>query len=597
VIRWGASQYLILLAVVPLLTLALAAGAWLKRRRLRRLADAALVPRLTDSLSPRLAALRSGCLLLGVTLLVIAVARPQWGEKLQVYKGRGIDIVVALDASKSMRATDIKPDRLTRAKSQIAALLDNLSTNRVGIVAFAGEAQVMCPLTPDVDAAKLFLDIIDPESMPKPGTNIQHAVEAAASLFDPKSEGSRVVLLVTDGDNLDGDPAATTRLAVEQGIRIFAVGVGTPEGSTIPESQGGSTTYKKDDKDQIVVSRLAERLLLVMAKATDGRYFRSETVNLEQVVAALDRLQKGAIGGGEYVEYEERYQAFLLPAFLLLFLGHLMSDRRGAWFRLPAFVRPRNPARTAAPPGAGAPSASTQSPAGAPAPAPSPAPPAALLPVLIAVLSLAGLSLAAGARAADVGSLMRRGLSLEKQGKYDEAIKAFQEAQVLEPDNIGIHYDLGRAQYEKKQFAESVDQFQLGLLSKNASLRARSLYNTGNGQFRQNRLQEAITFYSQSLLVRPDDLNAKQNLEYCWKMLEQAKQQPDSSGKQPPQNQPPPPKPEEQKAQPQQAAEEKGPISKDQAKRMLEALQRSEKENLRNQPKKPPARAAGGKDW
>ena len=592
-IRWGASQYLILLAVVPLLALAMAAGAWLKRRRLRRLADAALVPRLTDSLSPRLAALRSVCLLLGVTLLAIAVARPQWGEKLQVYKGRGIDIVVALDASKSMRATDVKPDRLTRAKAQIAALLDNLSTNRVGIVAFAGEAQVMCPLTPDVDAAKLFLDIIDPDNMPRPGTNIQHAVEAAASLFDPKSEGSRVVLLVTDGDNLDGDPAATTRLAVEQGIRIFAVGVGTPEGSTIPEVQGAGTTYKKDDKDQIVVSRLAERLLLVMAKATDGRYFRSETVNLEQVVAALDRLQKHAIGGGEYVEYEERYQAFLLPAFVLLFIGLLMSDRSGAWFRLPAFARRQGAAR----PEAGAPGAPAAAPAPASAPASAPAPRTALLPVLIVVFSFAGLSLAAGARAADVGALMRRGLSLEKQGKYDEAIKTFQEAQVLEPDNIGIHYDLGRAMYEKKQFAESVDQFQLGLLSKNPSLRARSLYNTGNAQFRQNRLQEAITFYSQSLLVRPDDLNAKQNLEYCWKMLEQAKQQPDSSGKQPPQNRQQPPKPEEQKAQPQQAAEEKGPISKDQAKRMLEALQRSEKENLRNQPKKPPERAPGGKDW
>src|SRR5262249_10238264 len=165
----------------------------------------------------------------------------------------------------------------------------------------------------------------------------------------------------------------------------------------------------------------------------------------------------------------------------------------------------------------------------------------ALLLLLIARLAL----LAVPARAVDVGSLMRQGLSLEKQGKYDEAIKTFQQAQVLEPDNIGIHYDLGRALYEKKQFAESVDQFQLGLLSRNPALRARSLYNTGNGQFRQNRLQEAITFYSQSLLVRPDDLNAKQNLEYCWKMLEHAKQQPDSSGKQPPQNQKQPPKPEE----------------------------------------------------
>ena len=269
-IRWGAPQFLPLLVLVPIAALAMLVGAWLRRRRLRALADPVLVPRLTDSRSARLVAVRSTCLVIGMLFLILALARPQWGEKLQVYKGRGIDIVIALDASKSMLATDISPNRLSRAKTQLSTLLDNLSTNRVGVVAFAGDAQVMCPLTPDVDAAKLFLDIIDPDNMPKPGTNIQRAVETAASLFDP-GEGSKALILVTDGDNLDGDPVATTKLALEQRIRIFAVGVGTPEGSTIPETKGGSTTYKKDADDKIIVSRLAERLLLVMAKATDGR--------------------------------------------------------------------------------------------------------------------------------------------------------------------------------------------------------------------------------------------------------------------------------------------------------------------------------------
>src|ERR1043166_6877906 len=339
-IRWGAPHLLILLVAVPIALLVLLAGAWLKRRSLARLADPGLVPRLTDSRSPRLAAIKAALLLAGLALLVVALARPQWGEKLQVYKGRGIDIVIVLDASKSMLATDVAPNRLTRAKTEIAALLDNLSTIRVGIVAFAGDARVMCPLTTDVEAAKLFLDIIDPDNMPKPGTNIQSAVEAAASLFDPGAETSKALVLVTDGESLDGDPAATIRaaetpsalgrvtageslrgdpaatirLAVGERIRIFAVGVGTLQGSTIPETQGTGTRYKKDKDDKIVVSRLAERLLLVMAKATDGRYFRSESINLNDLVAALDQLEKREIGGGEYVEYEERYQAFLLAA-------------------------------------------------------------------------------------------------------------------------------------------------------------------------------------------------------------------------------------------------------------------------------------------
>ncbi|HEY6194427.1 MAG TPA: VWA domain-containing protein, partial [Candidatus Eisenbacteria bacterium] len=354
-IRWGAPHLLILLVAVPIALLVLLAGAWLKRRSLARLADPGLVPRLTDSRSPRLAAIKAALLLAGLALLVVALARPQWGEKLQVFKGRGIDIVIVLDASKSMLATDVTPNRLTRAKTEIAALLDNLSTNRVGIVAFAGDARVMCPLTTDVEAAKLFLDIIDPDNMPKPGTNIQSAVEAAASLFDPGAETSKALVLVTDGESLDGDPAATIRLAVGERIRIFAVGVGTLQGSTIPETQGTGTRYKKDKDDKIVVSRLAERLLLVMAKATDGRYFRSESINLNDLVAALDQLEKREIGGGEYVEYEERYQAFLLAAFLLSFAGLLISDRRGAWF--PSLARAGGAARVAWPrwlrPGAG----------------------------------------------------------------------------------------------------------------------------------------------------------------------------------------------------------------------------------------------------
>jgi len=568
-IRWGASQYLILLIAVPIIALVMLAGAWLKRRSLGRLADPALVPRLTDSWSRRWAAAKAMCLLLGLALLIVAVARPQWGEKLQVYKGRGIDIVIALDASKSMLAADVTPNRLTRAKTQIAALLDNLNTNRVGIVAFAGDAQVMCPLTPDVEAAKLFLDIIDPDNMPRPGTNIQTAVVAAASLFDPGVETSKALVLVTDGESLEGDPAATTRLATDEGIRIFAVGVGTTEGATIPESQGAGTSYKKDKDDKIVVSRLAERLLLVMAKATDGRYFRSETINLNSLVAALDQLQKKAIGGGEYMEYEERYQYFLLAAFLLIFVGLLISDRRGAWFPRITLPRLGTPERRSHAPGTGA---------------------------VGAVLILAiGVSMAPPARA-DVGSSMRRGLALESKGKYDDAIKAFQEAFVLEPDNVRIHYDIGRAQYQNKQHAEALDSFQLGLLSKSRALRAKTLYNMGNCHYQEKRLDEAITSYTLALLQNPGNLQAKQNLEYCWKMKAEQQQKPDSTQKQQQQQQQKQEQQQQQK-QPQPAEAQKGSISKDQADRMLQALQSKERENLKNQPKKPQQPDAGGKDW
>ena len=575
-IRWGAAQYLMLLFAVPLLAGLMWIGAWLRRRSLGRLADPPLVPRLTDSRSARLVTLKSVCLLIGLALLIVAVARPRWGEKLQMVKGRGIDIVIALDASKSMLATDVAPSRLARAKIQLATLLDNLSTHRVGVVAFAGEAQVMCPLTADVEAAKLFLDIIDPGNVLKPGTNIERAGDAAAGLFDPGPGGSKALILVTDGESLDGDPGAATKLAADEGIKIFAVGVGTAEGSTIPESQGAGTVYKKDANDKIVVSRLAERLLLVMAKATDGRYFRSESINLDNLTAALDQLEKHSFGGGEYVEYEERYQVFLLPAFLFILAGLALSDRRSAWFSRQFARRLRF--------GRGLPRRATGA-AGAP---------------LAALVAATLLALAIPARA-DVGSLMRKGLALEAKGKFPEAVKAYQDALVLEPDNVRIHYDIGRALYASKQHAEAIDHFQLGLLTKSRGLRSRSLYNMGNAQFRENRLDEAIASYAQSLLQNPGDLNAKQNLEYALKEKQHRQQKPDSTQHQP-QQQPQDSKQQQQQQRPQpqqaqQAQARNGEISKDQADRMLQALQSREKENMKQQPKKPEAPSAGGKDW
>ena len=576
-IHWADARLLWLLLAIPALALALFAGAWLRARRLAKLADAPLVPRLTDSRSPRWAAARAACLLLGLTFAILAAARPQWGEKLQVVKGRGIDIVIALDASKSMLATDVAPSRLARAKTQVASLLDNLSTNRVGIVAFAGEAQVMCPLTTDVEAAKLFLDIIDPANMPKPGTNIENAVVTAASLFDPSDETSKALVLITDGDNLDGDPARALRLAVENHIRLFAVGVGTPEGSTVPDASQPGTAYKKGPDGRIVVSRLGERLLLVMAKATDGRYFRSESIDLDALLGALGDIQKKAIGGGEYVEYEERYQMFLLAAFLLLFAATLMSDRRGAWFeglKLPRRRATTGAPRTAAGPGAGAGTA--------------------------ALLTVALLATASQARA-DVGELMRRGLALERAGKYDAALQAFQSALVLEPDNERIHYDAGRVLYELKREPEAADQFQLGALTHSRALRARTLYNLGNAQVRQGHLDEAITSYTMALVQQPGDREAQQNLEYCWKL---EAQKPDSTRQQPkPQQNPKQPPQQQQKQQPSQpqpaqaAQAPKGAISKDQADRMLQTLSSRERENMKNQPRPPQAPAANGKDW
>ncbi|HVP13913.1 MAG TPA: tetratricopeptide repeat protein, partial [Terriglobales bacterium] len=422
-------------------------------------------------------------------------------------------------------------------------------------------------LTPDIEAAKLFLDIIDPNAMPRPGTNIPRALEVASSLFNPRESGSRAVILITDGDNLEGDMSLATARAAQEGIRIFAVGVGTLEGSTVPVTGASGTSYMKDQDDKVVISRLAERTLLVMARATGGRYFRSESVNLDALTAALDQMQKKQIAGGEYVEYEERYQIFLAAAFLLIFAGLLLSDRRGAWFAGPERSGLRLPGLRLLR-GAGARRAES-----------------------VVLLALA-LACGAGTARAGVGPRMRQGLALERKGKYEDALKRYQEALVEEPDNVRIRYDQGRLLYRMNRHPEAESEFQLGLLAKSKRLRARSLYNIGDCEFRQKRLDGAMASYTRALLVDPHDLEAKQNLEFCWKVLEQAKQQKDSTGTKP-QNRP---QPQPSRPQPRPAQLREGEISKDQAERMLQALQSKEREDMKKQ-QKPAKQSGGGKDW
>jgi Ca-activated chloride channel family protein len=330
-IKWAEPGYLYLLLLIPLIILGLFILYLQKKKALKKFADEGLIPILIESFNGKLFLLKSLLFVISLILLIISLARPKWGEKLQIYKGRGIDVVIALDASKSMYAQDIKPSRLQRAKQDISYLLDNLGTHQVGITAFAGDCYVMCPLTTDIDGAKLFLDIIEPDMIPRPGTNISRAIDVSASLFNPKEETHKALIIFTDGDNLEGDPMPAVQRAIEQGIKIFTIGIGTPEGAPIPESSTGGVVYKKDKDGNIVMTRLADRLLLLIARASNGRFFRTEGPYIERLIDELNAIKKKEFGGGEYVQFEERYQYFLVIGFCLMFLSIFLSDRKGRW--------------------------------------------------------------------------------------------------------------------------------------------------------------------------------------------------------------------------------------------------------------------------
>jgi Ca-activated chloride channel family protein len=336
VVKWAEPTYLWLLLLVPLAAAAAILSLSVKRRRLGRSIDPGLILELTGTNSAGLALLKQSLVVAALAFLLLAAARPKWGEKLQLYKGRGVDVVIALDASKSMLAEDVKPNRLGRAKAELSSLIDGLSGNAVGIAAFAGDAFVMCPLTTDLDAAKLFLDIISPDAMPVPGTDYGRAIDVSSTLFNPQEKNYKALIFVTDGEDMGRNTPQAVQRAAESGVRIFPVAFVTPEGAPIPEydAAGNLTSYKKDGEGQVVLSRMNERQLILLARATDGRFLRLEGFSDERLLAELNQMRKKDIGGGAYTEYVERYQIFLIIALVLLLAGLALSNRRGAWFRL-----------------------------------------------------------------------------------------------------------------------------------------------------------------------------------------------------------------------------------------------------------------------
>jgi len=336
VIRWAEPLYLWFLLVVPVGLVLMVLRGLNRRRALSRAIDPELAERLTPSLSAGLSTLK-GLLLLGaLAFLLLAAARPKWGEKLQMYQGRGIDVVIALDGSKSMLAEDVKPSRLVRARTELASFIDGLAGNAIGVVAFAGDAYLMCPLTTDADAAKLFLDIIGPDMMPVPGTDFGRAIDVSLSILNPKEANYKALVLVTDGEDLGKNTAQAIQRAAEQNVRIFPVAFATAEGSPIPDydAQGSLKEYKKNREGQVVMSRMNERELIVMAQATGGRFLRVEGFSGDRLLAELDRIRKKELGGGQFTDYVERYQLFLIIALVLFAAGLGLSNRRGAWIQV-----------------------------------------------------------------------------------------------------------------------------------------------------------------------------------------------------------------------------------------------------------------------
>ncbi len=471
--KFARIEMLFLIWVLPVLVLAYLYG-WRKRRAILNTFAA---PRTLAGIVPAGVAGRrkwhAVLVLCAALLTVVALAGPRYGFHWQKIERRAVDIVIALDCSRSMLATDIQPTRLDRAKREIYDLLNMLEGDRVGLVAFSGSAFLQCPLTIDYQAFNIFLEVLTPDYLPLGGTDLPAALRTAREAFDPAAESEKAVILITDGENTGGDdPLEAARQAQKAGIKLFCIGVGSGDGVPIPASAGG---FKKDASGRIVLSRLDEPLLSRMALATGGSYVRSVAGDMDLDTIYHDRIRahmdKTTVESGRKQVWAERFQWPLALAVLLLFVLR--------WIPL---VRK---------------------------------------PLIIVVLPLAVLAFQKPVLAGP----LQEGYQAYQKGDYARALNKFIDGQLKDPENPEILYNIGNAYYKKGDFKSAGEHYTQALPKAPPELKSKLLYNLGNSDFRQGRLQEALKDYEAALKQAPQDKQAAENLAFVKQQIEARKQQ------------------------------------------------------------------------
>lgn len=325
-IHFAQAQYLLLLFLIPVFFVVQAVMLRIRRRRIRRFGDEQLVNQMMPSYSKSKVWVRLTLFSIGFFFFVIGLSRPQIGARLKEQEIKGAEIIIALDVSNSMLAEDYSPNRLDRAKLAVSRLVDKLRDDRIGLVIFAGTSFVQLPVTTDYISAKMFLNSINTGSIPIQGTAMGDAITTCIRSFSQQSDKSRAIILITDGENHEDDPVAAAAQAAEMGIKVFTIGVGSPEGKPIPMNG----ELLKDKDGEIVVSRLDEAILQEVAKAGNGAYVRAgnSEFGLNPIIDDLRKLEDEKYTSIVFEEFDEQFMYFLALALFFFVLEMLVGDRR-----------------------------------------------------------------------------------------------------------------------------------------------------------------------------------------------------------------------------------------------------------------------------
>ena len=475
---------------------------------LQKFAAAHLLSRLTRNVSTRRQATKQAIFLLALFCCFLALARPQYGFKWEDVKRKGIDILFAVDTSKSMLAGDIKPNRLERAKFAIMDFVDQLDGDRVGLLPFAGGAYLMCPLTGDYQAFETSLKALDTNIIPKGGTDITAAIREAESVLSNEAN-YKLLILVTDGENLEGDVLVAAQEAARKGMRIFTVGVGTREGEIIPVSEGAKG-FIKDASGNFVVSHLDEATLTQIAEKSNGLYV--PLGNKGQGLQTIYQQKLSLVPKEELTERRhkvplERFEWPLAMAIGLLSLEFMIGTRKSKPFRWP-FLKNSGP-------GKGGKVVGTL--------------------ILLTIFSL--FTRPAASQASEGEQAYNKGDYLKASEQYGQLLKKH-------PNDPKLQFNFGTASYKNNMYEEAISAFNTALKSKDLDLQEKAYYNKGNAHFKKGeetlkadpqqtltQWQEALDSYAASLELKPDDQDALYNRNLAQKKMDELKKNEDKQTK------------------------------------------------------------------
>lgn len=480
--RFQHNEYLLFLGLVPLLALVyFFVLAW-KKRTIKKIGDERLVREMIKNYSPQRFAVKFILVLVAFTTGALALANLRSPMGVQKVSRNGIDVMIALDVSKSMLAQDIRPNRLERAKQLLGKLIDKLSDDRIGIVFFAGRAYLQMPLTGDHGAAKMYLSAASTDAVPTQGTVLADALKMCYSAFNPKEKKYKSVVLISDGEDHDEGALKMAEQMASEGVIINTVGIGSPEGSTIIDAT--TNEVKKDNQGNTVITKLNEEELMKIAAKGNGIYqlFSNTDEVVSKLDAQLSSMDQRTVTEDSLVNYRNYFPYFLILTLVLLVIEQLLSTRK-----------------IAAAPGTNK-----------------------RLSITALLLLLAAPSFVV---AQNDKALIKKGNEAYAKKEYGKAIEQYQQVTGKNPVNATAQYNLGNALYRNKKMDDAISAYDNAVSNATAAdEKSRSYYNKGVVLQNNQQLPQCIDAYKNALKLNPGDEDARQNLQKALQQQQQQKQ-------------------------------------------------------------------------